>query len=123
MALFKVGVAGTYGAANTSYADITGNTDESHRHRLQRRRHRAYQCRSGRVLAFGLHQLLAESVVDLGHDLGDGRHDLQHRRRTARSPTNQSRSMTSAARSTVTGGTFTAIMPVAAVGTAILQIT
>jgi hypothetical protein len=29
MALFKVGVAGTYGAASTAYADMTGNTDET----------------------------------------------------------------------------------------------
>jgi hypothetical protein len=29
MALFKVGVAGTYGAATNSYADMTGNTDET----------------------------------------------------------------------------------------------
>lgn len=28
MALIKVGMAGTYGAATNSYADITGNTDE-----------------------------------------------------------------------------------------------
>jgi hypothetical protein len=29
MALIKVGMAGTYGAASTSYADITGNSDET----------------------------------------------------------------------------------------------
>lgn len=29
LALIKVGPAGTYGAASTSYADITGNTDEA----------------------------------------------------------------------------------------------
>jgi hypothetical protein len=29
MALFKVGIAGTYGAATNSYADMTGNTDET----------------------------------------------------------------------------------------------
>src|SRR5882757_8889775 len=29
MALFKVGVAGTYGAASTNYTDMTGNTDET----------------------------------------------------------------------------------------------
>ena len=28
IALFKVGVAGTYGAATTNYTDMTGNTDE-----------------------------------------------------------------------------------------------
>lgn len=28
MALFKVGVAGTYGAATTNYTDMTGNSDE-----------------------------------------------------------------------------------------------
>lgn len=28
MALLKVGVAGTYGAASVNYSDITGNTDE-----------------------------------------------------------------------------------------------
>lgn len=29
MALFKVGVAGTYGAASTNYTDMTGNADET----------------------------------------------------------------------------------------------
>src|SRR6266704_1843988 len=29
MALFKVGVAGTYGAATTNYTDMTGNSDET----------------------------------------------------------------------------------------------
>lgn len=29
MALFKVGVAGTYGAASTNYTDMTGNSDET----------------------------------------------------------------------------------------------
>lgn len=29
MALFKVGIAGTYGAATNSYADLTGNSDET----------------------------------------------------------------------------------------------
>lgn len=29
MALFKVGVAGTYSAASTNYTDMTGNTDET----------------------------------------------------------------------------------------------
>lgn len=29
MALFKVGIAGTYGAASTNYTDMTGNADET----------------------------------------------------------------------------------------------
>jgi hypothetical protein len=29
MALFKVGIAGTYGAASTNYTDMTGNSDET----------------------------------------------------------------------------------------------
>jgi hypothetical protein len=122
MALFKVGVAGSYGAATNSYADMTGNTDET----------------SGTgYVAGGTALTNVDPVVSSPSAF------------TNFSPnpswTSASFSTTGAmiynstqngdlanpaagvydfgGTQTVTSGTFTAVMPVAAVGTAILQIT
>ena len=122
IALFKVGVAGTYGAATTSYADMTGNTDET----------------SGTGYVAGGTALTNVDPVASSPSAF-----------TTFSPnpswtsasfsttgcmivnTTQNGDTANPAASvhdfggtqTVTSGTFTAVMPVAAVGTAVLQIT
>lgn len=122
MALFKVGVAGTYGAATTNYTDMTGNSDEtsgtgytaggtaltnvdpvasspsayttfSPNPSWTSASFSTIGCMIYNTIQNGPTATLACSV----HDFGGTQ--------------------------TVASGTFTAVMPVAAVGTAILQIT
>lgn len=122
MALFKVGVAGTYGAASTNYTDMTGSADETSG--------TGYTA-GGTALtnvdpaasspsafttfspnpswtsaSFSTIGAMIYNTIQNGPTatLGVSVHDF-------------------GGTQTVSSGTFTAIMPVAAVGTAILQIT
>lgn len=122
MALFKVGVAGTYGAASTNYTDMTGNSDETSG--------TGYTA-GGTALTnvdpaasspsafttfspnptwttatFSTTGCMIYNTIQNGPTatLGVSVHDF-------------------GGTQTVSAGTFTAIMPTAAVGTAVLQIT
>jgi hypothetical protein len=122
MALFKVGIAGTYSAASTNYTDMTGNTDET----------------SGTGYVAGGTALTNVDPVASSPSAFTN---------FSPNPTWTSASFSTigcmiynstqngpnatpgvsvhdfGGTQTVTSGTFTAVMPVAAVGTAILQIT
>jgi hypothetical protein len=122
MALFKVGVAGTYSAASTNYTDMTGNSDETSG--------TGYSA-GGTALtnvdpvasspsaytnfspdptwtsaSFSCIGCMIYNTIQNGPNATPGVsvHDF-------------------GGTQTVSSGTFTAVMPVAAVGTAILQIT
>jgi len=122
MALFKVGVAGTYGAASTNYTDMTGNTDETSGTGYVAggtaltnvdpvaSSPSAYTTFSPNPswtsASFSTIGCMIYNTIQNGPTatLGVSVHDF-------------------AGTQTVSSGTFTALMPVAAVGTAILQIT
>jgi hypothetical protein len=122
IALFKVGIAGTYGAASTSYSDMTGNSDEtsgtgytvggltmgnvdpvavSPSAYTSFSPNPTWTSASFSTIGCMLYNFMQNGpVVNPGtsvYDFGGTQ--------------------------TVSSGTFTAIMPVAAVGTAVLQIT
>jgi hypothetical protein len=122
MALFKVGVAGTYGAATNSYADMTGNTDET----------------SGTgYVAGGTALTNVDPVVSSPSAFTNFSPNPSWTSASFSTTgamiynSTQNGDLANPAASvydfggtqTVTSGTFTAVMPVAAVGTAILQIT
>lgn len=122
IALFKAGVTGTYGAATNSYADMTGNTDEASGTGYTAGGNSltnvdpvvsspssytnfspnpswtsaSFSCSGCMIYNSTQNGDLANPAVSV-HDFGGTQ--------------------------TVTSGTFTVVMPVAAVGTAILQIT
>ena len=122
MALIKVGMAGTYGAASNGYADITGNTDEvtgtgyvAGGTALTNvdpvaSSPSAYTTFSPNPswtsASFSTAGCMIYNSTQNGPNANPGVsvHDF-------------------GGTQTVTSGTFTAVMPVAAVGTAILQIT
>lgn len=122
MALFKVGVAGTYGAATTTYADMTGNSDET----------------SGTgYTAGGMALTNVDPVASSPSAYTDFTPDPSWTSASFSTigcmivNTTQNGDTANPACSvhdfggtqTVTAGTFTAVLPVPAVGTAILQIT
>ena len=122
MALIKVGMAGTYGAASTGYSDITGNTDETTGTGYVAggtaltnvdpvaSSPSAYTTFSPNPswtsASFSTAGCMIYNSTQNGPNANPGVsvHDF-------------------GGTQTVTSGTFTAVMPVAAVGTAILQIT
>jgi hypothetical protein len=122
IALFKVGVAGTYGAATTSYADMTGNSDET----------------SGTgYVAGGTALTNVDPTVSSPSAFTTFSPNPSWTSATFSTTgcmiinTTQNGDLANPATSvhdfggtqTVTSGTFTAVMPTAAVGTAVLQIT
>jgi hypothetical protein len=122
MALFKVGVAGTYGAATTNYTDMTGNTDETSGTGYTAggtaltnvdpvaSSPSAYTNFSPNptwtTATFSTIGCMIYNTIQNGPTatLGVSVHDF-------------------GGTQTVSAGTFTAVMPTAAVGTAVLQIT
>lgn len=121
MALFKTGVAGTYGVGTNSYADMTGNTDET----------------SGTGYTAGGTALTnVDPVVSSPSAYTNFSPNPSWTSATFSTTgcmiynATQNGDLANAAVSvhdfggtqTVTAGTFTVVMPVAAVGTAILQI-
>lgn len=122
MALFKVGVAGTYSAASTAYADMTGNSDET----------------SGTGYVAGGTALVnvdpvassPSAYTDFSPDpswttasfstIGCMIYNNTQNGDTANPATSVH---DFGGTQTVTAGTFTAVLPVAGVGTAVLQIT
>jgi hypothetical protein len=107
---------------DTGYSDITGNSDE-----VTGTGYTAGGTALTNVDPYlgchRLYQLLAGSVVDIGIVLDHRLHDLQH---DAERSERQPRCLSVhdfAGTQTVASGTFTAVMPVAALATAILQIT
>lgn len=122
MALFKVGVAGTYGAATTSYADMTGNSDE---------------VTGTGYTAGGTLLTNVDPVASSPSAYTDFSPDPSWTSATFSTTgcmivnTTQNGDTANPATSvhdfggtqTVSAGTFTAVLPVPAVGTAVLQIT
>lgn len=122
MALFKVGIAGTYGAATTNYTDMTGNSDET----------------SGTNYVAGGNNLVnvdpsaasPSAITSFSPNPSWVSASFSTIGGMIYNTTQNGPTATLAAgvydfggTQTVTNGTFTAVMPVAAVGTAVLQIT
>lgn len=122
MALFKVGVAGTYGAATTNYTDMTGNTDETSG--------TGYTATGTSLTNVDPVASSPSAYTDYSPDPSWTTASFSTIGCMIYNTTQNGDTATPAAAvydfggtQTVTSGTFTAVLPVAAVGTAVLQIT
>jgi hypothetical protein len=122
MALIKIGMAGTYGAANTNYSDITGNSDE---------------VTGTGYVAGGMTMTNVDPVASspsafttfspnpswTSASFSTAGSMVVNTTQNGPMPTPGCSVHDFGGTQTVSSGTFTAVLPVAAVGTAVLQIT
>lgn len=122
MALFKVGIVGTYGAASTNYTDMTGNTDETSG---------AGYTAGGTTLTNvdpvasspSAYTNFSPNPTWTSASFSTIGCMIYNSTQNGPNPTPGVSVHDFGGTQTVSSGTFTALMPVAAVGTAVLQIT